>query len=133
MEIEEVLYSKLVADSTLNALIGTKLYPQIAPPTITKPYIVYYKVSGDTINIMSMASGVATSVFQFNIWAESYSSAKSVAKALRNKLDSYNDASASVPIQATIFLNEGDLFVDTEVEQQQYYGIHQDYEITYNL
>lgn len=108
--IEEALVTSLTAHTGLSALVGTRIYSVRKPQSPTMPAITYQLVSEDIAHTISTDSGYSRPVFQFDIWAASYSSAKAVLKQLRLALINYTGGDASV--DATLAGNTIDSYDD---------------------
>lgn len=83
MGFQSDLYAALSADVGLAALIGTRLYPNDAPPDVAVPFVVYYEFATPREQLMSNAIGVSKPRIQYSCYADTYSSAVAVIDALR--------------------------------------------------
>ena len=81
--IEQTIYSELVAATGLNALIGTRVYPLVAPEGATMPAIVIQRISGGQISSLGGFSGLERPRFQFSCYGDTYGAAKNAARQLR--------------------------------------------------
>lgn len=87
MSIESDLLARLKADSALSAEVGARVYVDVAPQSVTKPYITIQTIS--TVNYRPLSTGGvlnASSRVQIDIWAASPSSRSTIAEALRQSL-----------------------------------------------
>ena len=83
MTIETDLYSAVTGDSGVNALIGTRMYPVVAPGGVTKPFITYFVITR-TI----MGGTCYRGRIQMTITDTSYSGVKGVRDALQTLVES---------------------------------------------
>lgn len=129
-DIEAAVYSILTADSTLSALVGTRIYPNVVPQDVTLPAVAYQRIS--TSRVYSHSPGVsqlARPRFQFTSVARSYSDVKAVANALRGALDAYGGTAASVLVFTMLSQNEFDTFSDDgdlHTVRQDFYVWHRE-------
>lgn len=80
----ELLRAKLAADATVAGLVGTKIFPAVAPQGTVPPFIVCLEVSDVPENTLT---GDASSTLrgvrvQIDCYAKSYSDAQAVADAV---------------------------------------------------
>lgn len=75
----------LLSHQSLVDLIGSKLYPSVAPEGVKAPYVCYYEVSSVAWHDLP----VAYPRFQFSVFAGKYLDAKNIAVELRNILQRY--------------------------------------------
>jgi hypothetical protein len=88
----------LQADVALDALIDSRVHRHRIPPDPTFPLIVYRRVSTRELH----ASGYVEPRWQFDCWAETDTSADSVAKALRDALEGFHGAMGSTHVHAMV-------------------------------
>lgn len=93
MSIESTLYGALSTDATLLALVGEgsplvgKIYPNVAPDSVTAPYITYQLIGGMPHNLMAGAPQTERKVFQINCISNTYSNAKAIAEAVKGAVN----------------------------------------------
>src|SRR3989337_1311628 len=106
--IEEAVYARTVGYSEVAALIGTRCYPLVAPQDAVMPAVVYQRISGSPERSHSGFSSLSQTRFQFTCEADSYSSAKAVAQALRRCWESFAGTVSNIAIGGAVVLNESD-------------------------
>lgn len=87
--IDNAVFSRLSNDGAINALIGTRIYPQMAKEDATYPLILYHQISSGQADARCMA-GVADhfrTLVQIDIYGPSKSGINTIAKAVRASLD----------------------------------------------
>lgn len=78
----------LIADSTLSALIGERIYSRCAPMNIASDYIVFQSISEvDLDGTLSTGSGVQIDRWQFDIYTKSIDDAHAIKLALFEALN----------------------------------------------
>lgn len=74
MSVESIIFD------TLKGLVGNRVYPDIAPDIVTKPFIVYQQVGGASVNFIdATVPSKKNGRFQVAIWGETRSSVSSLA------------------------------------------------------
>ncbi len=134
--IEAELATYLMGVTELVALIGTRVYPNVAPSGNTYPCVTYFKVTSNRVRDMGGESGLVQSRIQVNAWAidtatsRGYAAAKAVADKIRTKLDSFRGTMGATQIDAIFLLDESDLFdKELAVNEAVVYGIRQDFQV----
>jgi hypothetical protein len=88
--MEAALRSHLLADATIAASVGTRVYPLKARQgETTLPRIIYQKVSDVTLITHEGYGGNQTSRVQIKATAATYSDAKTLAKQIQNKANTF--------------------------------------------
>lgn len=126
MQLEEALYNYL---STYSGL-STRIFPEILPQGITKPAIVYQRVSTNRIHTMRVDGSLVATMFQFTVWDVTMSGAKTVATYLRNALQNKTGligGVSGVTINAVLIENEFNTFDSETLE----FGVVLEFEIFY--
>lgn len=72
--------------STLGSLFTNGLWPNVAKDSPTAPYGVYSVVTATPEWSLGGYAGLTTSLFQLDIYASSYSAAKTLAASVRSAL-----------------------------------------------
>ncbi len=110
--IEHALKLELEAQAGLSALIGDRLYYVTAPQDVAEPYVVFFKVSSVREHSHDGASNLATSRFQFSVFAQTYYEAKLVAAQIQLALQGKHQIIGGVGgLHASItYDNETDMF-----------------------
>jgi hypothetical protein len=107
--IEEALVTRLLADATVAAAVGTRIYPLVAPQGAAMPHIVYQRISGPRVHT-HQGSDLAHPRFQFACNAATYAAAKALANAVREELDGTHVTQSGVRIDRIQTQNELDVF-----------------------
>lgn len=72
MSIETDLYQYLAAYTGLASLVGTRIFPIVAPQSTAMPCVVFIKVSNDRKYSHGGFSGLSETRFQLSCYAEKY-------------------------------------------------------------
>ena len=100
MTVEEVIVAKLLADSAVTDIIGTKIYPNEMVEGVAAPALVYLLADETPINSQSGICYYETVLF-VNCIAKKYSDARTLQKAVIASLDRY-DSITSGDVQILI-------------------------------
>jgi len=126
--VETAIYSVLCADGTVSPLVGTRIYPEVAPPGAALPHIVYTRISTPRIRSLGGTSGLLYPRFQIVSWASSYSGAKALADAVRNALDDYSGVVGTITVEDVYIEDEGDMMnLSPDVDALRMHGVRQDF------
>ena len=83
MSIESTLYDALQNDAGVTALVGARVYPQVAPDNAAVPYITYQVIVGTAFNLIAGAPDAERKVIQVNCISNSYANAKAISEACK--------------------------------------------------
>lgn len=101
--IEDTVYGVTVNDSTISALIGTRLTPDtITAGTATFPCMVYQKISAPEHHDID----VAFPRFQFSSYAETKTEVLTLALAVKELWQRYKGVYNGVKIKQGVYLDE---------------------------
>ena len=106
MTIQTELTTRLEADSTLSALIDSRIYPAKIPVDATFPLIMYQTDGIDRTYAFSGALDAKEADIRYDCIGDKYSTARSVAAAVISSLDGYTGTLGSLLVHA--------IFVDDE-------------------
>ena len=81
------LYTLLISNAQLVALVGQRIYPALAPQDASAPYIVWQRIATNPIQTLGEATGNQFDLIQLSCFALTYESADAVAQALVTALD----------------------------------------------
>lgn len=102
----------LLGDAGVAALVGTRIYPMIAPDGTTEPFIrimlnkskIEYSASGEV--------GLYHDELQIDVIANTYKSARDVDSAVRSALSGYHSTLGSWDIVGVFLSDASDGFVE---------------------
>lgn len=117
MPLESKIYTALTG-STLITAITTRIYPMIAPPEVTTPYIIYFRVSGGQINTLNGYATCENPMIQIDAFSTGYSQAKTLTVNMHTVLN------ATTTFKA-ILVSDNDLYE----EEAALYRVSSDYSI----
>ncbi len=92
MVFDEQLMNKLANESTLTALISTRIYPSVMPDTSQFPAMVYDIISeNDYRSPIGGNRGLINLVMQFTILGKTRTSVRAIKEVLRDILQNFQD------------------------------------------
>lgn len=109
--IGAIIYAALAADSTLGALVSTRIYPETAPDEADLPLVVYTVRAGESIE---GSAAMQTATITANCYAASDATAESVASAVHDVLDGFDGSDASYLVRG-LYLSDYSELRDPEV------------------
>lgn len=127
---EAVLRSALVAHNAVATLIGTRIYPVIAPATATLPFVTWRRVAVRRQQTLAAPMGMPVTSIEYSIFGLTYEQARDVADAMRSVLDGYGGSANNTEVKQTSLEQESDDFVTLAgAELPPAYQITQQYDV----
>lgn len=108
---ESVLRAALLANGTVAGLIGTRVYPVIAPATAGLPFVTWRRVGVRRQQTLAAPMGMAITSVEYSIYGATYEQAREVADAMRQVLDGYGGTANNTEVKQTSLEQESDDFV----------------------
>ena len=94
------IFSLLSQNSSINALIGTRIFPVLLPERATLPAVTYQVISMKPQYELQNRVNVTNLRLQIDAWAETYADAKSAVSAIVAVLDNF---SGTLPDSTQVF------------------------------
>lgn len=107
--MEEGIIAKLLATSGVTALVATRVYPGRRPQASALPAIDLARISGAPLYSNDGETGLESARVEINCWGSSYSSAKTVARAVKDALSAFFGTVGGVNFQYILLEDERDL------------------------
>ena len=111
--VEQMLVKELQATAAVTALVGTRIYPQVAPQGTTADYVTY-EGSGNPIQDHGGSGGLYRARVSFLCHSATYANAKAVAAAIRAALDGFRGTMQGVSVGSCLQEMEADAGFDDE-------------------
>ena len=102
----EGLPALLRGESTISALVGTRVYPFHAPQTAILPYIVVTQLNSEEFKDMAATGPLRAVDFDVDCKADRATESRALGKIVREFLDDYSGAAGSETISAVLMNNE---------------------------
>ncbi len=127
MTLETALRAYTLADVTVTALAGVRMYPAKLPQNPTLPALVYQRIDTRRQHDLDGPDGLPRPRLQVTAWAANVSAAWELANAVRVRLDGYRGAWGDVTVGSCLCVGEREID-DPETGRM---GVAQDYMIQY--
>jgi hypothetical protein len=102
MTVETDLYS------ALGSLVSNRVYPDVAPQGVAKPYLTYQQVGGRAIAYLESAVvGYRNARIQVNVWHTSRLAANTLARSVEDTLVASTTIRA-IPLGSLVSVHEPD-------------------------
>lgn len=106
--MEEGIIARLLATSGVTALVSARVYPGRRPQASPLPAIDVSSIGGAPIYTDDGESGLASARIEVNCWGETYTSAKTVARAVKASLSAFVGTAGGITFQNVLLDAERD-------------------------
>ena len=125
MKVGAAIYSLLVNDSAVSAIVGTRIYPELAEEGASTPYVVYSVVSNTPVDTKDSAPVDEAQLEVFSV-ADTYAAANDLADKVRAALNRKGKVVYdTVTVQSVKYTNE---VTEVSAERNMYVSV-QDYTV----
>ena len=107
--MEEAIIVKLLGDGGVAAIVGTRVFPGSRPQASALPAIVLNRISGGPDYADDGEVGLEQGRIQIDCWAETYSGAKLLARAVTASLSAFEGTVGGTTFQFIALDIERDL------------------------
>jgi hypothetical protein len=125
MIIGKALYNILSNDIDVAAIVGSQVFPELAPANLDAPYVVYSIISNSPSDVKEETSSLDVANIEVYCFELSYNLAIDLGVAVRKALDRVGGIYNGVRIQSIQYTNEQ---MDVN-ESRQLWASIQDYSI----
>ena len=108
---EAVLRSALVASTAVTSVIGSRIYPVLAPASAALPFVTWRRSGIERAQTLTGPAGLPRVSVEYSIFGTTYEQARSVADAMRVVLDGYGGTADNTTVKQTSLEDESDDFV----------------------
>lgn len=130
---EAFLYQRLTSRTAVSSLIGSRVYPMMAPQGAPLPLVVYQRTGVDRPQSLAGNVGNPVITLQLTSYGTSYTNVKTIARAVRLAVDGWTGTTASVTIQRSTLVTESDgMEIPADDQQLPYYSVQQSFEFRIN-
>ncbi len=125
MKVGAAIYSMLKDDSAVSALVGTRIYPELAEEGAQTPYVVYSVVSNTPVDTKDSAPVDEAQLEVFSV-ADTYAAANDLADKVRTALSRKSKTVyKTATVQSVKYTNE---VTEVSAERNMYISV-QDYTV----
>ena len=125
MIIGKAIYNILSNDATVSGVVGTNIFPELAPPNIDVPYLVYSVLSNSPSDVKEDSGSIDIAQIEVYSFQNTYNNAIDLGVAVRDALDRKSGTYNTVQVQSIQYTNEQ---MDVN-ETRQIWASIQDYSI----
>jgi hypothetical protein len=108
---ETVLRVALANSTAVTSLVGTRVFPVVAPAEAVYPFVTWRRVAVQRLQTLSIPVGLPRVTLDFSIYGATYDQARQVADAMRTVLDGYGGTVDNTVVHRASVENETDDFV----------------------
>ena len=108
---EAVLRSALVGNTSVTSMVGTRIYPLLAPKTAALPFIIWRRSGISREHTLAGPMGVPNVSVEMQSFAATYEDVREVADRVRLVLDGYGGTVNNVEVKHVSLEQESDDFV----------------------
>lgn len=127
---EQVLRNALVTDAAVTALVGTRVYPVLAPATAVLPFIIWRRAGVRRSQSLGGPVGSPTVSLELELYAATYEGVRDLANKCRLVLDGYGGSLNNVEVSNASLDNEFDGFAALQGgEVPPVYSVTQSYSV----
>ena len=106
MKVGKAIYNILSNNGAVTGIVGTKIYPELAPTGIDTPYIVYSIVSNSPSETKNKNGDIDAASVEVYCFQDTYSNAVDLGVSVRAALDRKTGTYNTIEIQSTNYVNE---------------------------
>lgn len=107
---EAAIRNRLVTTAGVSALVGTRVYPVLAPATAPLPFVTWRRVAVSRSQSLAGPIGLATVSLSLDVFAETYEAARDIADQCRRSLDGWGGTFDNTVVSNVSLDNEADGF-----------------------
>lgn len=108
---EAVLRTALVGNTSVTSMVGTRIYPLLAPKTAALPFIIWRRSGISREHTLAGPMGVPNVSVEMQSFAATYEDVREVADRVRLVLDGYGGTVNNVEVKHVSLEQESDDFV----------------------
>ena len=96
---EAVLRSALIAAPAVSALVGSRIYPVLAPATAALPLVTWRRSGVQREQTLGLPMGMPRVSVEYSIYGTTYEQARELADAMRVVLDGYGGTADNTTVK----------------------------------
>lgn len=108
---EAVLRSALVGSTVVSSMVGTRIYPLVAPASAALPFITWRRSGISREHTLAGPMGMPSVSVEMQIFAPTYEDVRELADRVRLVLDGYGGTVNNTEVKHTSLEQESDDFV----------------------
>ena len=108
-DIGKAIRLRLLNDTAVTDLIGTRLYPRRIPQGVENPCAKYQMISSMREGALDGGSGIVNAMIQIDIFSDSHLEAETISEKIRERLQGFRGTESSVEILGCTLINSREL------------------------
>lgn len=125
---EDAVYSILTGDADVSGLVGTRIWPHVAPQNPVRPFITFSRIAGAHGQSNSGGTGSGNARLEITSWADKSVDAAILAEHVRDALQGFSGAAGGIDLSAVILDGDSaDAEQLTTGREQFVYSVSQEY------
>jgi len=113
--IGKLIYGRLSTASTITAIIGTNIYPDITPQNVDYPFIVYTIIDSNPVDFKDGQSNLEEIDLQIDVYTQNYDTTQNLANLIRNRLDRFVGTVEGVSVQTIKYIRQSSEVFNAEL------------------
>jgi hypothetical protein len=113
--IGKLIYARLSTASTITAIIGTNIYPDITPQNVDYPFIVYSIIDSNPVDYKDGQSNLEEIDLQIDVYTQNYDTTQNLANLIRNRLDRFVGTLEGVSVQTIKYVRQSSQVFNAEL------------------
>lgn len=113
--IGKLIYGRLSTASTITAIIGTNIYPDITPQNVDYPFIVYSVIDSNPVDFKDGQSNLEEIDLQIDVYTQNYDTTQNLANLIRNRLDRFVGTVEGVSVQTIKYVRQSSQVFNAEL------------------
>lgn len=113
--IGKLIYGRLSTASTITAIIGTNIYPDITPQNVDYPFIVYSVIDSNPVDFKDGQSNLEEIDLQIDVYTQNYDTTQNLANLIRNRLDRFVGTVEGVSVQTIKYIRQSSQVFNAEL------------------
>jgi hypothetical protein len=107
---EAAIRNVLVTNATVAGIVGTRVYPVVAPVEAVLPFVTWRRMSVQRQQSLSGPIGVPTVMLAVDLFATTYEGVREMSDAIRSALDGWGGTFENTIVSNVSLENESDGF-----------------------
>lgn len=130
---ESVLRSALVANTAVTSIVGSRIYPVLAPASAAVPFVTWRRSSVQREQTLGRPAGMPRVTVEYSIYGNTYEQTRELADAMRLVLDGYGGTADNTEVKQTSLEDESDDFATLAgADLPPVYQVTQRYDVWWN-
>lgn len=135
--LETGLYAYITGSTVITGLVSDRVYPNSIPAGKTYPCVTFNRIGTEQPHHLTAAATIQQATIQFDCWGQGkggYSSAATIAEAIRDRMDGYRGSMGSVTVKTCHLQDQRDDYeAPTDGDTIGYHRVSMDFLLWYSV